>query len=120
MVFATAALVQIETMAAAPSLAKLNLGVTLVVDAMEGVPAGVTFRGLVWPIATAGAVAGTCHQGFFERAMQRVLDTSGSEFTNCGTVLDVLRRCWRHQGLLGEVWTWQDGMRDMGICALLL
>ncbi|EFY88518.1 hypothetical protein MAC_05412 [Metarhizium acridum CQMa 102] len=121
MVFATAALVQIETMRNAPSPSmRLYSRVARVVDAMEGLPAGVTFRGLAWPVATVGAVAASDQQSFFERAMRDVLDTSGSEFTNCGTVLDVLQRCWQHRRESGSVWTWQDGMSAMGICALLL
>jgi hypothetical protein len=91
-----------------------------VVEAIDGLPPDVTFRGLAWPIATAGAAAASDQQGFFERTMRQVLDTSGSGFTNCGTVLDVLRQCWQHQAQAGEVWTWQHGMQSMGICALLL
>lgn len=121
MVFAAAALVQVETIEhASPSQPKLYQRVSRAIEAIEGFPAGVTFRGLAWPIATVGAVAAIDQQAFFERAMQDVLDTSGSEFTNCGTVLDVLRRCWQHQSDSGGAWTWQDGMRSMGICALLL
>lgn len=121
MVFATAALVQIETMRNAPSPGvRLYTRVARAIEAMEDLPAGVTFRGLAWPVATVGAVAASDQQSFFERAMKDVLDTSGSEFTNCGTVLNVLRRCWQHQRESGLVWTWQDGMTAMGICALLL
>ncbi|EFY94120.1 Zn(2)-C6 fungal-type DNA-binding domain protein [Metarhizium robertsii ARSEF 23] len=121
MVFATAALVQIETMRNAPSPGmRLYTRVARAIEAMEDLPAGVTFRGLAWPVATVGAVAASDQQNFFERAMKDVLDTSGSEFTNCGTVLNVLRRCWQHQRESGLVWTWQDGMTAMGICALLL
>ncbi|KAF5136413.1 Pestheic acid cluster transcriptional regulator 3 [Metarhizium anisopliae] len=121
MVFATAALCQIETLRNAPSPGmRLYTRVAGAIEAMEGLPAGVTFRGLVWPVATVGAVAASDQQSFFERAMKDVLDTSGSEFTNCGTVLNVLRRCWQHQRESGLVWTWQDGMTAMGICALLI
>ncbi|KAK2599170.1 hypothetical protein QQS21_005360 [Conoideocrella luteorostrata] len=107
-VFATAALVQLQTLGSA-------------LKTHTGLHSGITFRGLAWPIATAGSVATADQQSFFEAAMQSVLDTSGPGFTNCGTVLEVLRRCWQYQeDNAGQVWTWQEGMRAMGICALLL
>ena len=91
------------------------------IDALRKLPPWVSVRGLAWPISVAGAVAAPDQQAFFEDLLQRVLQTADSGFTNCGTVLRVLRRCWEHRRQYPDkVWTWQDGMTDLGMCALLV
>ncbi|OAA38324.1 hypothetical protein NOR_06714 [Metarhizium rileyi] len=90
MVFATAALVQFET-GRRTSRIETFFRDAGVVEAMQSLPAGVTFRGLAWLVATAGAVAATNQQDFFERMMKDVLDTSVLDFANCGTMLEVLQ-----------------------------
>ncbi|KAL3963413.1 hypothetical protein ACCO45_000417 [Purpureocillium lilacinum] len=124
-VFASAALVQLQTTVPGTSLAEATVhnAVSRVIDALRELPSWVAVRGLAWPIAVAGSVATAGEQqAFFEDLMrQRVLDGSGGGFTNCGTVLRVLGHCWEHaKQWPGETWTWRDGMADMGICALLI
>ncbi|PNY27528.1 Transcriptional regulatory protein UME6 [Tolypocladium capitatum] len=122
-VFAAAALVQLHTTVPGTSspVRDVHGAVSRAMDALRELPSWVSIRGLAWPISVAGAVAAPDQQSFFEHLLQRVLHKAGSRFTNCGTVLRVLRRCWGHIGEnLDEAWTWQDGMADMGICALLV
>lgn len=60
-------------------------------------------------------------QPFFDGLLMEDLERYGDTFTNCGTVLKVVRRCWeRRRENPGDVWTWRDGMTDLGICALLI
>ncbi|KAJ6441548.1 abc1 domain-containingprotein [Purpureocillium lavendulum] len=124
-VFASAALVQLQTTVpgTGASQATVHEAVSRVIAALRALPSWVSVRGLAWPVAVAGSVATAGEQqAFFEDLMRRrVLDGSGSGFTNCGTVLRVLKRCWEHEAEWpGETWTWRDGMADMGICALLI
>lgn len=122
-VFAAAALVQLRTTIPGTSYSEQDIhhAVSRVIDALRKLPPWVSVRGLAWPVSVAGAVAAPHQQSFFEELLQRVLQKAGSGFTNCGTVLQVLRRCWGHRGEYSdEVWTWRDGMADMGICALLV
>ncbi|KND89087.1 Transcriptional regulatory protein UME6 [Tolypocladium ophioglossoides CBS 100239] len=109
-VFAAAALVQLRTTTTIPDTSSserdIHHAVSRAIGELRRLPSWVSVRGLAWPISVVGAVAAPDQQSFFEDLLQHVLQKAGSGFTNCGTVLRVLRRCWKHRGECpDEVWT---------------
>ncbi|KAH7143539.1 fungal-specific transcription factor domain-containing protein [Dactylonectria macrodidyma] len=95
-IFATTALVQLSTIDASPAILATTQedSITRVIEAMDQLPNDVSLRGLTWPITVVGS------------------------FSNCGTVLRVIRHCWNRD--TDSYWTPRRAMADMGICALLV
>ncbi|KAH6980882.1 fungal-specific transcription factor domain-containing protein [Ilyonectria sp. MPI-CAGE-AT-0026] len=122
-VFATAALVELYTLY--PDLCMPDLGVAEAVErvmaSIRVLPERVSLRGLTWPICIAGSMANPDQQLFFETMMSKILNPSGPGFSNCDTVFRIMKHCWNYRrNHPGEPWNWRDGMKDMGICALLV
>lgn len=92
-----------------------------VIEAIKLVPEGVSLRCLTWPICISGSMADTSQQTFFEDILLDILGKAGPGFSNCDTVLRVVRQCWYHRvSYPGDVWNWRQAMRAMGMCALLV
>ena len=122
-VHAYAALVQLYSMA--PSGTHLSSrvfdAVQAVIDAIKNIPDTTSIRGLTWAICVAGSMAAPAQQTFFEDLLLKVLGKSGPGFSNCDTVLRIMRQCWYHRETYpGDTWNWKDAMKAMGICALLV
>ncbi|KPM38594.1 hypothetical protein AK830_g7991 [Neonectria ditissima] len=121
-VFATAALVELHTIC--PELCTANFGVTdTVARMMESIrllPDRVSLRGLTWPICIAGSMADPDQQPFFDTMMMKILSPSAPGFSNCDTMLRIMRQTWHHRDKYPGAWNWRDAMKDMGICALLV
>lgn len=120
-VFAIAALVLTHMMYPETRKHQIHNCVSRTIQMLGDLTETVSLRGLAWPISVVGSVASADQQLFFEVSMMQVISKLGPGYTNCGTVLDVLRRCWQHRKERPEdIWSWRDGMADMGICALLI
>ncbi|OLN96590.1 Transcriptional regulatory protein UME6 [Colletotrichum chlorophyti] len=90
-----------------------------VIDSLQKIPKGVPLRGLPWPICVAGAMAGPDQRYFFEDLLEKILEPNAAEFTNCNTVLRILRESWHDSDLSGTRGP-RDAMSRLGICALLI
>lgn len=124
-VYASAALVELHTNC--PSLCIehreyiIRIRVTGVMEAIRLVPKTISLRGLTWCICVAGSMAAEDQQPFFETLMAGILDHAAPNFTNCGTVLQIMKECWaRKKSLPEEHVTWRNAMGILGICALLV
>ncbi|KAH7159541.1 fungal-specific transcription factor domain-containing protein [Dactylonectria estremocensis] len=119
-IFATTALVQLFTIDASPRILATDseVAITRVIDAIDQLPNDVSLRGLTWPITVVGCLARAEQQDFFEKILEGILKQPNSAFSNCGTVLRVIRHCWGRD--TDSCWTPRRAMADMGICALLV
>lgn len=78
-------------------------------------------RQMCWPICIVGCVADADQRFFFEHLLETVLSEGNSIFGNCGTVLDIMRNCWKFQTEQPDIqWDCSSSMKEMGICALLI
>ncbi|WYZ39638.1 hypothetical protein EsH8_III_001552 [Colletotrichum jinshuiense] len=122
-VYATAILVQLRAMSAnseSPSEAIYD-AVADVIDALQSVPKGVSLRGVTWPMCVAGAMAAPDQQPFFENLIDGILEKAGDGFTNCDTVLRILKESWKDQECLDlDSSVPKNAMARLGICALLV
>ncbi|KAL7950090.1 hypothetical protein V8C42DRAFT_189451 [Trichoderma barbatum] len=74
-----------------------------------------------WPICVVGCVADADQRLIFEHLLENVLSEGSSIFGNCGTVLDIMRNCWKFQVEQPNIqWDCSSAMKQMGICALLI
>ncbi|KAH7175477.1 fungal-specific transcription factor domain-containing protein [Dactylonectria macrodidyma] len=124
-IFATAALVQLIVVSAEvlpnSSSTRTRRAVSRVALEIEVTRGTVSPRQLSWPICVAGCVADPDQRPLFESLLESVLAEGTSIIGNCGTVLDVLRTCWRYQIEQPDVqWDCGRTMKKMGICALLI
>lgn len=95
--------------------------VQAVIEALKLIPDTTSLRGLTWPMCVAGSMASPAQQPFFEDLLLNILGKSSPGFTNCETVLRIIRQCWYHRETYpGEVWNWRESMKAMGMCALLV
>lgn len=122
-VYATVILVQLRAMSAnteSPSEA-IYEAVADVIDALQSVPKGVSLRGVTWPMCVAGAMAAPDQQPFFENLIDGILEKAGDGFTNCDTVLRILKESWKDQECLDlDSSVPKNAMARLGICALLV
>ncbi|KAH9230709.1 hypothetical protein K456DRAFT_1842037 [Colletotrichum gloeosporioides 23] len=122
-VYATATLSQLRAFTAIDFEyhEEVHEAVAEVISALEEMPKGASLRGLTWPMCVAGAIARQDQQDFFERILTANLETSGTSFTNFGTVLLILRESWEHRDDFGnDRNATRSAMRRLGISALLV
>lgn len=122
-VYATATLSQLRAFTAIDFEyhEEVHEAVAEVISALEEMPKGASLRGLTWPMCVAGAIARQDQQDFFERILTANLETSGTSFTNFGTVLLILRESWEHRDDFGnDRNATRSVMRRLGISALLV
>lgn len=120
---ATAALVQLHTIGAESYLTapKLRNAVSRVIENLQRTDKDISIRGVPWVLCIAGSVALPAEQPIFEGILTDVLDHTTSGFTNCGTVLRIIKHAWGQQYRYpDQLWTARRAMADMGISALLL
>lgn len=120
--FSSAALVQLSTLALENNItmSPLHESVSRVLAAIDQLPSHVSIRGTPWPICVGGCMASPGQQPRFEQLCQDALNRSESGFTNCGTVLRVIKHAWMRRGQTDEMWSAKRAMSEMGICALLI
>ncbi|KAF6833092.1 hypothetical protein CPLU01_05771 [Colletotrichum plurivorum] len=122
-VYATTVLSQLRAFSATPKTFANEVGesITEVIRSLQNVPDWVSLRGVTWPLAVAGSLARPDQQPYFEGLLEKILDTSGTGFTNCGTVLHILRESWKHQDPEGhDINPARSAMKRLGIRALLV
>ncbi|KAJ3502062.1 hypothetical protein NM208_g16805 [Fusarium decemcellulare] len=121
--FLRGALVQIYTIAAEYNLTapEPREAVDRVIDAIDRMDKDLSLRGVPWVLCVAGSIALPTQQPIFENALLNVLNQSASGFTNCGTVLRIIKHAWSQQSLHpDQMWTARRAMADLGISALLI
>ncbi|KAF5010138.1 hypothetical protein FDECE_3684 [Fusarium decemcellulare] len=121
--FLRGALVQIYTIAAEYNLTapEPREAVDRVIDAIDRMDKDLSLRGVPWVLCVAGSIALPAQQPVFENALLNVLNQSASGFTNCGTVLRIIKHAWSQQSLHpDQMWTARRAMADLGISALLI
>ncbi|KAL0937102.1 uncharacterized protein CTRU02_206833 [Colletotrichum truncatum] len=122
-VYATAIFVQLQTLSATDDEFEKEVfeAVEEVIDAIQRVPKGISLRGVTWPLCVAGAPAKDEQQPFFRSLLEEILEISGTGFTNCGTVLEILKESWKHQdGHRHDRHAAKSAMERLGISALLV
>ncbi|KAF4172531.1 hypothetical protein CNMCM8694_001044 [Aspergillus lentulus] len=124
-VFAAAALVQLYALTADYAVTRynINLAVNKAISAIRRVPRHLSRRGLAWPLCIAGSLADSDQQSFFDKLMREILDGPEPGFSNCGTALRIMRRCWAEPQVVrrdGYRAVWGRAMEDLKISALLV
>ncbi|KXH26360.1 hypothetical protein CSAL01_11358 [Colletotrichum salicis] len=126
-IYATAVLVQLHTISANTEDPPENASeiiynaVSDVMNAFQSVPEGLSLKPMTWAMCVAGAMAGPDQQPFFENLIEGILENSGSGFTNCDTVIRVLKECWKEQAYYGtDNSVPRCAMSRLGICVLLI
>lgn len=85
--------------------------------ALQSRPGAYSLTGLVWALCVLGCMAQPPNQLLFEDLMANVVRDS-ARFGNCGTVLKIMRNCWKMQEMgLADC---RITMSKMGICAILV
>jgi hypothetical protein len=121
--YATAALVQLHTIDPDSRLTdhRLRHAVARVLHNLQRIEKDLSIRGVAWVLCIVGSVAHLAEQKIFEGMLTEVLDNTTSGFTNCDTVLRIIRHAWTQQRQCpAQLWTARRAMADMGISALLL
>lgn len=122
-VYATAILVQICALSTSDEKysEEIHRSVERVIQALLKVPKGTSLRGMTWPICVAGAVASQSQQAFFTDLLGEILERAGTGFTNCGTVLLILKESWKlNDGFSCNRNAVRSAMERLGIRALLV
>ncbi|KAF7183737.1 hypothetical protein CNMCM7691_004087 [Aspergillus felis] len=124
-VFAAAALVQLYALTADYAVTRYNihLAVNEAISAIRRVPRHLSRRGLAWPLCIAGSLAEPDQQSFFDKLMREILEGPEPGFSNCGTALRIMRRCWAEPQVVrrdGYRAVWGRAMDDLKISALLV
>jgi len=124
-IFAAATLLQLYLVDPFKTTGHSNPNVQEAVDRVileiEMHPEVPSARRIAWPICIAGCVADQAHRSFFEDLLLNVLQEADGSMSNCETVLNIMRTCWRYQ--LDEPdlqWDCGRTMERMGIRALLI
>ncbi|KAM5350576.1 hypothetical protein ACJ41O_007081 [Fusarium nematophilum] len=121
--FATAALVQLYTLASEHKLPAPDPheAVLRVIEVIDRMPPNVSLRGTPWPLCVAGSMALPPEQQYFDGLLQGLLSRSEAGFTNCGTVYRIVKHAWRQRDQYPDrLWSARQAMADMGACALLI
>ncbi|KAM0552443.1 hypothetical protein ACHAPJ_008004 [Fusarium lateritium] len=124
-IFAAAALAQLLVVSIevypASSLTRCRRAVSRTILEIKMASQTVSPRQLSWPICVVGCLADPDQRPFFAGLLNNVLSEGTGIFGNCGTVLDILRACWRYKvEQPDEQWDCGRTMKEMGICALLI
>ncbi|KAK0755707.1 hypothetical protein N5P37_011739 [Trichoderma harzianum] len=124
-IFAAAALVQLRVFDAQisprPSSTKMRRAVSRTMSEIQVIQGTISPRQMCWPICVVGCVADADQRFFFEHLLENVLSEGSSIFGNCGTALDIMRKCWKFQAEQPDIqWDCSSAMKEMGICALLI
>ncbi|EHK21699.1 uncharacterized protein TRIVIDRAFT_209372 [Trichoderma virens Gv29-8] len=124
-IFAAAALVQLQVLNAqispSPSPTKIRRAVSRTISEIQVTRGTISPRQMSWPICVVGCVADADQRFFFENLLENVLSEGSSIFGNCGTVLDIMRNCWKFQVEQPDFqWDCSCAMKKMGISALLI
>ncbi|KAL7904167.1 fungal-specific transcription factor domain-containing protein [Trichoderma velutinum] len=124
-IFAAAALVQLQVLGAQisprPPSTKIRRAVSRTILEIQVTRGTISPRQITWPICVVGCVADTDQRLFFQHLLENVLSEGSIIFGNCGTVLDIMRNCWKFQVEQPDVqWDCSSAMKQMGIRALLI
>ncbi|KAL6886795.1 fungal-specific transcription factor domain-containing protein [Trichoderma evansii] len=124
-IFAAAALVQLQVLGTqvslCPSPNRIRRAVSRTISEIQVTRGTISPRQMSWPICVAGCVADPDQRLFFEHLLENVLSEGSNIIGNCGTVLDIMRNCWRFQIEQPNFqWDCSSAMKQMGICALLI
>ncbi|KAF5008235.1 hypothetical protein FDECE_5471 [Fusarium decemcellulare] len=124
-IFAVAALVHLQTLAAdispRPMPKARRRAVSRVMLEIRMAHNTLSTRHMLWPVCVAGCVADPDQRPFFEQLLLDVLSGTNGMIGNCGTALEIMRHCWKYQIERPEAhWDCGSTMEKMGICALLI
>lgn len=117
--FALACLVLLHTIVSGPlpALPEIQSAVSRSIIALQNRPRTYSLTGLVWALCVLGCMAQPPNQLLFENLMANVVRDS-ARFGNCGTVLKIMRNCWKMQET-GRA-DCRITMAKMDICAILI
>ncbi|KAF5971094.1 C6 zink-finger PRO1A [Fusarium coicis] len=121
--FATAALVQLYTLASEHNITSPDphSAVSRVVQVLDNLPPHISLRGTPWPLCVAGSMAFPPNEQYFDNLLANLMDHAEAGFTNCGTVYSVMQNAWKQRRRdPSKIWSARQSMEDMGICALLI
>lgn len=122
--FATAALVQLHTIAAdavQPQPSRLRRLVARVTHEAQRASGIVSVRQIIWPICVAGCLAEPHQQPFFEGKVMEVLRKPSGTIGNCQTALEIMRNCWGYRIREPEAhWDCSTTLTRMDASALLI
>ncbi|KAI1066946.1 hypothetical protein LB507_011357 [Fusarium sp. FIESC RH6] len=121
--FATAALVQLYTLASEHGITSPDPHETVsrVIEMLDQLPSHVSLRATPWPICVAGSMALPPNEQYFDDLLKKLMDHSDAGFTNCGTVYSVMKYAWEQRRQdPSRLWSAREAMEGMGISALLI
>jgi hypothetical protein len=94
------------------------------IETLRNLPAGVTVRGMPWPLFIGGCMASSIQQQFFDDILERNLEEAGTAFTNFGSVKMLLHFVWSGEhdyfqtGRLSRCWS--RAMADTDLRVLMV
>ncbi|KAF5604371.1 neutral amino acid permease [Fusarium pseudocircinatum] len=121
--FATAALVQLYTLASEHNITSPDphSAVLRVIEVLDSLPPHISLRAMPWPLCVAGSMALPPNEQYFDGLLTKLVDHAEAGFTNCGTVYSVMQNAWKQRRRdPSRIWSARQSMEDMGICALLI
>jgi hypothetical protein len=112
--------VQLEVLGAqvslSPSPTRIRRAVSRTISEIQVTRGTISPRQMSWPICVVGFVADPDQRLFFEHLLEDVLSEGSTIIGNCGTVLDIMRNCWRFQvEQPNSQWDCSNTMKQMGI-----
>lgn len=94
------------------------------IEAVRGLPAGVTVRGMPWPLYIGGCMANTSQQQFFDDVVGKNLEEAGTAFTNFDNVRKLLHYVWSGDHRYFETQrlsqVWSRAMADTDLRVLMV
>lgn len=117
--YALACLVLLHTTVSGPlpALPEIRDPVSRGITELHHRPRAYSLTGLVWAICVIGCMAQPDHQVLLEDLMADLVRHS-ARFGNLGTVLKIMRNCWKLQKT--ESADCRITMKKTGICAILI